>query len=132
MMQQALRTDPTSRKIAAALRLVGQRLVEAIDEKYINRSSIGADDLVEAMQAVADELDPTASRQAMQELRRKIKQHKFLVVNEPACLSRGLSVQDMRSKIEAYAFIRDEESLDYLIENGIEAWLITMYGDEQY
>lgn len=48
----------TEQVVADAMRKVAQKLIDAIDEKYINRTSIDGDILYETMMAVADELDP--------------------------------------------------------------------------
>lgn len=55
-----MKTKPrtTEQVVADAMRKVAQKLLDAVDEKYINRSSVDADTLYETMMAVADEIDP--------------------------------------------------------------------------
>ena len=43
--------------VADALRKVASKLIAAVDEKYINRTTVDADTLAETLLAIADELE---------------------------------------------------------------------------
>lgn len=61
MKTEAKTRKPTTEQVVAdAMRKVADKLITAMDKKYINRCQVSGDDLYETLMAVADELDPNA------------------------------------------------------------------------